>query len=191
MSKRTIWAWVLIILLPLVPVVLLYAFFSNQNYFELKEAAKGIVATGPIAAYVAIVALGWKVMADLDREGTPSVELMDELKGEWSMKSKSIHDTVGQGNWFIDVERGRLVINGDLSENGENVGQWSSEMAQVKENKLYVFYSLTQVKDEENVKLDGICTLSFGASPVKTMQGIWIIVGKGKAAGELTLTKKL
>jgi hypothetical protein len=191
MSRRTIWAWILIILLPLVPVVLLYAFFSNQNYFELKDAARGIVATGPIAAYVAIVALGWKVMSEIEKESTLSIELMEELKGEWSMTSKSIHDTVGQGDWFIDFKRGRLVINGSLSENGENVGRWSSEMSQVKENMLYVFYTLTQVKGEEQVKMDGICTLTFGAPPVKTMQGIWIIVGKGQAAGELTLTKKM
>ena len=44
MGKVTLRAWILLILLPLIPVIVLYIFFAGQNYFELKDAAKGIVA---------------------------------------------------------------------------------------------------------------------------------------------------
>jgi hypothetical protein len=53
--------WGLILLLPLVPVVLLHMLFEKQNYFELHDTAKGLVAVGPIAAYVAIVGLATSI----------------------------------------------------------------------------------------------------------------------------------
>ena len=53
--------WCLIVLIPLIPVVLLYLLFERQNYFELHDAAKGVVAVGPIAAYVVIVSLAYRI----------------------------------------------------------------------------------------------------------------------------------
>ena len=190
MGKITLRAWFLLLLLPLIPVVVLYIIFAGQNYFELKDTTRGIVAIGPIAAYVAIVILGWKVMVGIEKESHPSSPLLDELIGEWTLKSKSIHETPGKGKCFIENDRGALVINGDLSENGENQGTWKSEMTLVKGHNLYIFYTMTQISDLGSKKLDGICTLTFGASPINLMQGTWIIVGVSNMAGEMTLTRK-
>lgn len=190
MTRRTLWSWVLLIVLPLIPVILLYAFFSRQNYFELKDAAKGVVAVGPIAAYVVIVGLGLEAMLRLEREGRSTSPLLEEMVGEWTITSKSIHDTPGQGKCYIENDRGHLVINGELSENGRNLGTWTSEMTLLKEHNLYIFYTLTQLKEGGNKKFDGVCTLTFGSPPVNEMRGTWIIVGERDMAGEITLKKK-
>ncbi len=65
MVRLILKVWSVLLLLPLIPVFLLYAFFEGQNYFELQQTAKGIVATGPIAAYVFIVGLGWRIYLKL------------------------------------------------------------------------------------------------------------------------------
>lgn len=189
MTRVTLRAWILLLLLPLIPVIVLYMVFAGQNYFELQDTARGIVAVGPIAAYVAIVILGWKAMVGIEKEGRSSSPLHDELIGQWNLKSKSIHDTPGEGNCFIENDHGMLVISGNLSENGENLGTWKSEMTLVKDHNLYIFYTMTQIKETGSEKLDGICTLTFGAPPVNQMQGTWIVVGVSEMAGEMTLTR--
>jgi hypothetical protein len=190
MMKRTLWAWVLLIVLPLIPVILLYAFFSRQNYFELKDAAKGIVAIGPIAAYVVIVGLGLEAMLRIEREGRNSNHLLENVTGEWTIESKSLHGTPGRGRCYMENDRGRLVVNGELSENGMNLGTWQSEITMLKEHNLYIFYTLTQVKDTGSDKFDGICTLSFGSPPTNEMRGTWIVVGEKDRAGEITFKRK-
>ena len=190
MGKVTLRAWILLILLPLIPVIVLYIFFAGQNYFELKDAAKGIVAVGPIAAYVAIVLLGWKAMIELSKEGRSSNPQLNELTGEWILNSKSIHDTLGGGDCFIENNQGALTITGNLSENGRNLGTWQSEMTLVKDHNLYIFYSMTQVKGTGSLKLDAMCTLIFGPAPVKQMTGTWIVIGMSDRAGQMTLTRK-
>ena len=189
MTKVTLRAWILLLLLPLIPVVVLYIVFAGQNYFELKDAARGIVAVGPIAAYVAIVMLGWRAMVGIQKEARSSNPLPDELSGERIFKSQSIHDTPRKGNCFIENDLGALVITGNLSENGENLGTWKSEMTLVKDHNLYIFYTMTQIKDAGSKKLDGICNLTFGAPPINQMQGTWIVVGVSEMAGEMTLTR--
>ena len=47
--------WASLLLLPAIPVIAFYLLFDKQNYFELEDTARGIVATGPIAAYIALV----------------------------------------------------------------------------------------------------------------------------------------
>jgi hypothetical protein len=44
--------WIIILLLPAIPVIAFYVLFKEQNYFGLEGLFKGVVGAGPIAAYV-------------------------------------------------------------------------------------------------------------------------------------------
>jgi hypothetical protein len=75
--------WSALFLIPAAPVIAFYLLFNQQNYFELKETARGIVATGPIAAYIALVWIGWTIyrrVSNLTGEVSPAA-----VKDRWRM----------------------------------------------------------------------------------------------------------
>src|SRR5262249_55833263 len=151
------------LLLPIVPVVLLYFFFEKQNYFELQATAKGIVASGPVAAYVGIILIGWNIYRKLGSTEDPGLE---HLAGDWTISSTSGNGYQGTGNCYIQYDRGELTISGDFrSEELHESGTWDCEMAKVKNNRLLMAYSLTTIRGAENNTLDGITILSFGNQP--------------------------
>jgi hypothetical protein len=141
MNNRTLFAWVFVLLIPLIPVVSLYLFFQNQNYFEIKDAERGIYALGPIAAYFGLVLTGWQIFRGLEKSGQSNNPYSKELLGEWEMESKSIHGTKGSGKFQIDEKNGELVVVGSMRELGEEFAQWNSEIASVK-GVLYIFTTI-------------------------------------------------
>jgi hypothetical protein len=68
--------WMILLLLPLLPVISLYTLFQDQNFFGLGGAAKTIVATGPIAAYLVFVHVGWKIYASISNQRTLEQKLL-------------------------------------------------------------------------------------------------------------------
>ncbi|HLP48830.1 MAG TPA: hypothetical protein VK469_23015 [Candidatus Kapabacteria bacterium] len=191
MTKRTIWSWVLVIVVPLIPVILLYAIFSRLNYFELKDTARGIVAIGPIAAYFVFLCFDLGAMMKLSKitDFSISEKIVNEIKGQWVTESKSIHGNHGSGECSIQSVNGQLVINGHMTENTEIYGSWESKITAMKENKLYIIYSLDQVREENN-RLDGVCILICDPSPINEMRGKWTVIGKERMTGEITFKKK-
>lgn len=179
--------WTILLLLPLVPVILLYMFFANRNYFELQDTARGLVATGPIAAYVALILIGWNIYRKM---GPPPNPLLDYLAGDWTIASRSVNGQRATGTCYIKNDGGELTISGDFqSDDNEETGNWQSEMVKVKNNRLLMAYSLTTVRKTENDSLDGITTLTFGNRPVTRMTGTWIVVGKQNMSGFVEYTR--
>jgi hypothetical protein len=190
MRNRNIFAWVFVILIPLIPVILLYLFFQSQNYFELRDPRLGIYALGPIAAYVGLVIIGWQIFRGLEKSGRLESPYFQQLLGEWEMESKSIHETEGTGNFNIDEKDGKLVVTGIMRENGEEYAQWNSEIACLRNRFLYIYYDMEQLKGEGHIILKGMCRLSIQEIPVKEMEGQWYIVGENYTAGEMKCKKK-
>ncbi|UCC73643.1 MAG: hypothetical protein JSV86_03505 [Gemmatimonadota bacterium] len=180
MTGRIIWFWVALLLLPLVPVTLLYYFFSGQNYFELKDVAKGIVATGPIAAYVAIVFIGWKIFRELPGTVFSLSPAIRDLPGQWTFRSESSHGTVREGSCQIVRKGFGLVFDGNFREAGKHVGDWKSEIVHAWHNRLFMFYELSELKADEVERFEGVSTLTFGTPPISQMSGTWNVVGKDK-----------
>jgi hypothetical protein len=190
MINRTLFAWVFVIMIPLIPVILLYLFFQNQNYFELKDPTLGIYALGPIAAYIGLVIIGWRIFRELEKSGRLESPYFQQLLGEWEMESKSIHASAGKGNFNIDDKGGELVITGSIRENGEEYAQWNSEIAYLRDRYLYIYYNMEQLKEEGPTNLKGMCRLCILNIPVKEMEGQWTIVGESYTAGEMRCRKK-
>ncbi len=190
MNNRTLYAWIFVLLVPLVPVVLLYLFFQNQNYFELKDAATGIYALGPIAAYIGLVLIGWRIYSGLEKSGRFESPYLKELLGEWEMTSKSVHGTKGSGQFQIDEENGQLNVTGSMREEGQDFAQWKSEIASLKDRTLYIYYTMSQLKGASHIDLNGMCRLSIARRPIKEMEGQWYIVGEDYTAGEMKCNKK-
>jgi len=81
------------VLMPLIPVIILYWFFGEQNYFNLDGFWKSVVCSGPIAAYAFLYWLTLKYPPLINKplidekelqriERAKSIELPD-IKGKW------------------------------------------------------------------------------------------------------------
>jgi hypothetical protein len=185
----TLKSWFVLYLIPLAPVIALYWFFNNQNYFNLTDTSKGLVATGPIAAYIFLVGLGWNIYSNINKTLSPVNKTIKTLVGDWDLESVSGHNTVRKGTCKIRDDKGSLKITGNFISDGKSIGDWESEMVKVDPTKLAFSYELSELDGSTLVRSDGICSLQFGASPVSEMKGTWILIGKGNAAGTITYTR--
>lgn len=105
----------LIVTMPvcLIPVVVLYAFFGQQNYFELDGWVKGLVVSGPIGAYLFLVWLTFRfykqIVSLLIRKKAPLIDDKEARKLEMS----DVPDLTGkwEGIWeWSDPETNEIHV---------------------------------------------------------------------------------
>lgn len=183
--------WSVLILVPILPIFLLYVFFERKNFFNLQDLSKGIVASGPIAAYVALVLIGWQIYINVLASYSPQNPMTTYLEGDWEYRSNSFDGRISRvGNFYIRNDKGRLILSGDFRANGKRAGNWESEMVMLKENQLSFLYTLVELKEGEHQKTDGFCKITFGKCPVSEMSGIWVVIGEKGISGEIYLIRK-
>jgi hypothetical protein len=189
MTVRTLGTWSTIVLLPLVPVLLLYWLFSDQNFFELKDAAKGIVATGPVAAYIFLVWTLWKIyprVAALTGEVSP---LQAKILGTWDFASMSGSGTKREGSCSISEQHGLLELSGNFVQDAKNVGSWESKMAQIDGQRFEVLYRLDEVSEDGPQQSTGVLSVHIDSDNLKQMTGNWMVLGRG-SQGNIVLTRR-
>lgn len=222
--------WIILVIIPLFPVISLYRLFENQSYFELNGAVRGLVASGPIAAYAFFVYVGWQIFAKVSQQRkteqrlrdceiqlgsaeqlvqvlktqnndlseqllsvAPSRELADELEGVWDFTSRSgVHQRVLTGETTVRLTSGALRLRGNFKENGNLIGEWTSEAAQIIDGSdLLIVYKMTEF-DNQNIKqLRGVCTFQLSSPPVIAMTGFWTVVGWTEMYGTVEYKKRL
>jgi hypothetical protein len=179
--------WGLILLLPLVPVVLLYMLFEKQNYFELHDTAKGLVAVGPIAAYVAIVGLATSIYSKISPSFAGLDPQLDELCGDWKFVSTSTDGLSRVGDCFINKKGQQLVVTGTFKEGDKTVGGWRGELTGLRDNNFLMVYSLQEFGHDN---LYGLVQVPFTAATAQEMSGTWSVVGRSGLEGTITYTRK-
>jgi hypothetical protein len=66
----------------------IYFFFAQQNFFQIEGLWKGIIASGPIAAYIFLTWIGFRYLKDLAATFDPQDDYRD-LLGSWELVSQS------------------------------------------------------------------------------------------------------
>ncbi len=110
---------VVVMLVGLIPVVVLYGLFGSLNYFELTGAWKGVMATGPIAAYCFLVWLFQRFCLNLgggqlfSEKETLKIETVGVLniEGKWT------------GRWKWEDEFGKVHDEEEIVEITEQHGR--------------------------------------------------------------------
>lgn len=191
MSWRSVIIWAALIVVPLIPVIALYWLFRELNYFELADAARGLVATGPIAAYVAIVAIGTRTYFKLNRLPALDERALKRVLGTWSFEARSSHQTIRHGAAHVTEDRGQIFLNGTLcDEEDSQVGSWESTMAQLQSQRLSFVYNLREARDGKEEASTALCMLSLDPNTPSLMRGRWIVMGRNEALGEITYSRK-
>lgn len=183
--------WAALVLIPVLPVVVFYAVFADQNYFELKNAARGVVTTGPIAAYIAIVWLGLRIFKQVSSIVPSLGPLEAKLVGtSWTFKATSFHKTQRQGEFRISEDDGQLSMSGTFqTEDGHNVGAWESTMTDCEDSRLTVVYSLSDQRGPTVDTSTGMLQLFADGDDPRRLSGTWVVLGREEAHGEIVCTK--
>ncbi len=199
MLSRVIGVYAFFVLIPLVPVVLLYWFFGEQNYFNWEGISKGIVAAGPIAAYFVMVYYG-KQYADLAlvnfglRSGVAT-----DILGQWTFESETIQSgKTSTGEFSITIRNGQLTMAGILSgEDGNRFAEARSDFCffETERDLIRVLYRVNTFDDGGTpITADCICSallLRNSEDGRLRMKGNWYqIVGGRAVSGGVQFVKQ-
>ena len=116
----TVGVLVVIMAVCLIPVVVLYWLFESQNFFELTGFWKGMVASGPIAAYAFLFWLSLRFYRDLRRD-----ELMPEAETRrlGIASPQDLGGTTWTGTWGWTDEDGNPQSSTETVVIGEQRGR--------------------------------------------------------------------
>lgn len=189
-TNRAIISWLLVQLVPLAILYFVYTFFSEQNFFNIEGAWKGVVASGPIAAYIFITWMGFRYFKEIITITFRLNEEADNAIGNWNFESTSEHGKSAKGNCEISLQDNKLEISGNLEESNELATIWKSDIAFLDGNNLFYVYKL----DSHNISYIGYVRLRVSRKVKKKMvemKGEWVSIGQEKKRGNITISREL
>ncbi len=110
-----------------------------------------------------------------------------KLVGKWEVQSESQKGSIGEGELNISFSNGNLSLAGVLSEGGEQIGTFASEVTRVNENRLIFYYVLRDRKKMEN--MDAVSIVIFDPNDPTELQGDWIVASKTPRHGTVKYRK--
>ena len=170
---KNIAAYVVVILLPLIPVVLLYILFKELNYFELKDNVRGVVAFGPIAAYFVLLILTWKIFVKLFPGGKITNRNIGKLMGDWQIKSASGSGTEYEGEVRIRQVDFEIDLSGTLRYERDFTAQISTVFSRLINGKLHIVYNIRDAR--EGGERAGYSVLDVDFKKLE-MKGHWAVI---------------
>jgi hypothetical protein len=177
---------------PLLPVILLYQFFGSSNYFELHGLEKGLVASGPIAAYLVMFVYGFRYFRQLHFLTTRH-EIPSGLVGSWRFSSTTAKSTATNRGEFLATEHnGELYMSGSfIAEDGSERGIVSSDACFVDAPRhlLIVVYKVITTSSRIGERQHrAICYLSANRD-FSAMEGTWLHIGQEARMGHVAIEK--
>lgn len=191
---RHLVTWAVLMLVPAIPVFAFYLVFKEVNFVEVNDLPAGIAATGPIAAYFALLWLGFRLNgqlnAQLNEKPSPLSPAEEKMVGTaWSFEARSQNGS-RHGKFTFDTDdRGRLCVSGSFKMDGRNVGSWKSSMVQYGNQQLEFVYDLSDSGKGGIRKTRGLLSMSVEPDDPDAMSGDWGVIGDDEAFGELHCTR--
>ena len=195
---RIILIYFSLVMIPIIPILVLYWLFGEMNYFGLEGWIKGLVSSGPIAAYLFMLHVGYRMFAGLMERVYPfEIAEIEKLVGIWQFRSTTIQSgKKASGRLVASLSRGKLAFTGRLQGEAEKeFGEAISEFCHVDpERKLFrmLYRAQTLNNKGELTPQDCLCHLFIvdydQAAPTK-MTGHWLQITDGYFNGSITLVK--
>ena len=175
----------IIILLPAVPVVALYLIFGSNNVFELEGWIKGVVAGGPIAAYVFMVHLYWKIFVDKRLQSHQGDPDLVQLLGEWTYISTSAGSgTEFRGSCSFRLTDRGIAATGSVSMDGSPIGTWTALSVTWLDGNLLMVYRMTETRHGVEETREGVSRLVPNTER-SAMDGTWNVLGERGMSGTI------
>ena len=178
MNTRNLFAYAMVILIPLLPVVVLYIVFDGLNYFNFEDNLKGIVATGPIAAYFALLPIVWGIFKKMYPDLSVMSKKAKKLIGNWEVVSTSSNNHTYEGAVKISFKDYRLKISGQFKNNGVIVALFDTIVIKIDDVTMHMIYQIDDTNDSNRSKhYKGYCVLYIDTDK-NEMTGQWALVNE-------------
>jgi hypothetical protein len=195
--KKAIIGYASLVLIPMIPVFLLYWAFKDQNLLKLNGWSSYLFASGPIAAYVLIAYFGTKMFPDISNVVNKlSEEDLHYLTGCWSLQSTTLQsEKESTGKLKIIYHKGKLSFTGCLDGSKKiKIGQVNSTFCDYDstQNWFKALYKVTTFNDN-GVLLTSECMLSAVAleneDDSMTIKGNWFHLQGATISGTIVMNK--
>jgi hypothetical protein len=182
--------WILIQVVPLIVMFVIYFFFAQQNFFQIEGLWKGIIASGPIAAYIFLTWIGFRYFKDLAATFDPQDDYRDIL-GSWELVSQSEKSTQATGRCEITCPNKRLSLSGTFEEGANPTVVWQSDFAFLDGNRLFYVYKLDAGPDSfiGYVRLHVKRPSRRAYKGVEDMVGDWVALGAQRKRGRISFKR--
>ena len=182
--------WILIQVVPLIVMFVIYFFFAQQNFFQIEGLWKGIIASGPIAAYIFLTWIGFRYFKDLAATFDPQDDYRD-LLGSWELVSQSEKSTQAIGRCEITCPNKRLSLSGTFEEGANPTVVWRSDFAFLDGNRLFYVYKLDSGSDSfiGYVRLHVKRPSRREHKRVDDMVGDWVALGAQRKRGRISFKR--
>ncbi|MDX2146819.1 MAG: hypothetical protein SFZ23_04795 [Planctomycetota bacterium] len=172
-------AYVLILVTALIPVIVLYVLFEQLNLFTVDDKfIPGIAAAGPIAAYLVLIIVGFKLYERVHRmhNAGKDAEALARLLGEWTFKSDSQRSGKAfTGSCSFKISDGSVHATGQVSLEGKPVGTWSSLAITCSRDVYYIMYEMTAFDQGKETRTQGVNKVVPSGN---SFQGSWTVLGQ-------------
>jgi hypothetical protein len=178
-------------LLPLVPALLLYGFFSSSNSATYDDT--GVQLGGPAALYVVLLLVAVQYANKRLFRPDPLKRLKMNLAGEWDTESLSVES--GQravSTATFDFDGDELVLTGGSFRIGDAVtGHWSPDRVILDGDRdgVVYLYELRDVSTRNTWRGLMELTLARKTEPLH-MEGTWEVIGPDYHRGTVRFTKR-
>lgn len=182
--------WILIQVVPLIVMFIIYFFFAQQNFFQIEGLWKGIIASGPIAAYIFLTWIGFRYFKDLAATFDPQDDYRD-LLGSWELVSQSERGVKATGRCEITCPNKRLALSGTYEEGDRPIVVWQSDFAFLDGNRLFYVYKLDAPTDSfiGYVRLHVKRPTRRSHTVVQDMVGDWVALGVERKRGRISFKR--
>jgi hypothetical protein len=180
---RVLFTYVVQILLPLLPVTILYRLFGSLSYFGLEGWMRGVIASGPIAAYFYMIHVSFRYFRDLVRTLSPTQSLADaeRLVGRWSFESTTNPSgKTANGEAIANIHNGQLVLTGKLIGNGgTHFGELISELClvDISRAQFKMLYKATTLDADRKPRFsECFCSMMIAdnGKSISKLEGYWL-----------------
>jgi len=184
-----------IVVVPLIPVVVLYLLFDRLNFFFLQDPSRTMVIFGPIGAYLVIMHLAFRYYLILSaKSGPDGSRVPKELLGVWTFKSTTnTSGKVATGDLNTTIKDGQLHLSVVLKgESDEPFAVATSDFCLYHENRLQFIYQIRGFDSDLKEAFLAECTCNAvraNDAPL-TLRGPWQRIGDGHEAGKVTMIKR-
>jgi hypothetical protein len=182
--------WILIQVVPLTIMFVIYYFFAQQSFFQIEGMWKGVIASGPIAAYIFLTWIGFRCFKDLAATFDPQDDYRD-LLGTWELVSQSEKTSQATGRCEIACPNKRLSLSGTFDEGSKPTVVWQSDFAFLDGNRLFYVYKLDAGSDSYigYVRLHVKRPARRKYSVVDDMVGDWVALGAERKRGRISFKR--
>ena len=181
------WKYIVVLLFPLIPTIILFIFFQNIAEINYVEHSLAVKVTGAAAFYVIVLLVSIK---NMHRFVDPLHRIRKDVVGKWRYETIGYDKNRGGGSAKITMDDNSLGISGTLTLAGHDTQSerkfaWDATEIYLSNDKITWFFNFPGMQRE------GVARLNFHRDEkgiIQKMLGEWGVAGQERG-GSIEMTR--